>query len=289
MDRKQTLFRFRSFVSLLTGFSFLGVALTGAVLFMTPPGRVANWTGWTIWGLTKHEWSALHVDFSAVFIVACVLHIWLNIRPLISYFIGTVNTAGRLRLEWIAALLVCGVVYWGSLKPFIPFSSLQDLNERLKDSWSSRPEERPPVSHAELLTVEKLAEQAGLAVETVLENLSSNGIQASPGDIFGTLAEQAGYSPEALFAIAIGKTTTQQQGQRRGSGGGEDRGGTGGGGFGQQTLAQACQDMGINLNAALKGLQQKGITATADQTIRQVADENNIRPADIRQYLQAVR
>lgn len=286
MAKKQTLFRFRPFVSLLTGFSFLGVALTGAVLFITPPGRIANWTGWTVWGLMKHQWSALHFGFSMVFIVACVLHIWLNFKPLVSYFIGTVNTARKLRLEWIAALLVCGVVYWGSVMPFIPFSSLQDLNERLKNSWSSQPEEHPPVPHAELLTVEKLAEQAGLPVKTVIENLGNRGIQALPDDIFGTLAEQEGYSPEALFTIAVGKTKTEQQAPHRGSAGGGGRGATGGGGFGQQTLAQACQEIGISLDAALENLRQKGITATADQTIRQIADENNIRPNDVRQYLQ---
>ncbi len=290
MAKKQTLFRFRPFVSLLTGFSFLGVALTGIVLFITPPGRIANWTGWTVWGLTKHQWSALHLGFSTVFIVACVLHIWLNFKPLVSYFTGKVHAARRLRLEWIAALLVCGVVYWGSVMPFIPFSSLQDLNERLKNSWSSQPEEHPPAPHAELLTVEKLAAQAGLPTETVIENLGSSGIQALPDDIFGTLAEQEGYSPEALFTLAAGKTKTQQPGQRRGSGGsgrGAGRGTAGGGGFGQQTLSQACQEMGISLDVALDSLRQKGISATADQTIRQIADKNNIRPNDVRQHLQA--
>lgn len=285
MTNKQTLFRFRPFVSLLTGFSFLAVALTGVILFITPPGRIANWSGWTVWGLTKNQWSALHSGFSTVFIAACVLHVWLNIKPLVCYVVGSVNTARRLRFEWIAALLVCGVVYWGSVMPFVPFSSLQNLNERLKNSWSSQPEELPPVPQAELLTVEKLAEQAGLPVETVIENLGNRGIKALPEDIFGTLAEQAGYSPEALFTIAAGNTTVPQ-GQRRGSGGG-GRGAAGGGGFGQQTLAQACQEIGMNPDDAVDSLRQKGFTATADQTIRQIADENNIRPSQVRQHLQA--
>ncbi|MCI0499611.1 MAG: DUF4405 domain-containing protein [Planctomycetales bacterium] len=294
MDSKKGLFRFRPFVSILTGFSFLAAALTGAILFITPPGRVANWTGWTVWGLTKHEWTALHVGFCAVFIAASVLHIWLNFRPLVCYFIGTVAAARTLRLEWMAALLLCGAVYWGSIKPFAPFSSLQNLSEQIKNSWSSQPAERPPVPHAELLTVEKLAQEANLPVQTVLENLTSKGIEAVPEDIFGTLAEQAGYSPEALFAIATGKTA----GERHGAGGGTGRGGAGGGGGGrggsggrggQQTIAQACQEMGIELNAALEILHQKGITATADQTFRQIAEENNLRPGEIRQYLEAAR
>ena len=49
----------RGLVSVLTLTSFLVLAFTGCILFVTPPGRVANWTGWTMLGLTKHEWGAL--------------------------------------------------------------------------------------------------------------------------------------------------------------------------------------------------------------------------------------
>lgn len=39
------------------------------------------------------------------------------------------------------------------------------------------------------------------------------------------------------------------------------------------------------MNTAMDTLRQAGIQASADQTIRQIADENNIRPGQIRQLL----
>lgn len=288
--RTRPALRFRPFVSILTGFSFAAVVVTGAVLFATPPGRVANWSNWTVWGLSKQEWSALHICFCALFTIASIVHIVLNFRPLVNYFASRIHSARRLRYEWIGALVLCGIAAWGSLRPFTPFSSLLRLNTTLKNSWDSQAGQQPPVPHAELLTITQLATQANIPVDTILANLKSAGIEVGPEDIFGTIADQAGYSPEQLFAIAAGQPETQRRGQRRGGGGGQAEdgggGGAGGGGFGQQTLRQLCQESNLDMDTALERLRQAGIKASADQTIRQVADDNNIRPGEIRQLLQ---
>ncbi|MBN2514014.1 MAG: DUF4405 domain-containing protein [Sedimentisphaerales bacterium] len=287
--RSQPALRFRPFVSILTGFSFAAAVITGAMLFVTPPGRVANWSNWTIWGLSKEQWSALHICFCVLFTIASVVHIVLNIRPLVNYFASRIQSARRLRYEWIGALLLCGLTGWGAIKPFAPFSSLLNLNTRVKHSWDSQPGQQPPVPHAELLTVVQLAKQAEMPVEQILENLAGAGITAGPENVFGTLAEQAGYSPEKLFMIATGQSETQRRGQRRGGGEGQGEsgggGGSGGGGFGQQTLRQLCQESNLDVDTTLERLGQAGIRASADQTIRQVADENNIRPGDLRKLL----
>ncbi|MFZ9024148.1 MAG: DUF4405 domain-containing protein, partial [Anaerohalosphaeraceae bacterium] len=128
-------FRFRAFVSLLTTFSFIILAVTGVILYITPPGRVANWTNWTFWGLSKHQWIAVHICFCTLFLIASILHIWLNFKPLISYFFSKAKTASALRLEWILAIAICGIFCIGALRPFIPFSSLLELNTRIKFSW----------------------------------------------------------------------------------------------------------------------------------------------------------
>jgi len=279
---KQNRFRFRAFISLLTGFSFVALAITGFVLYITPPGRVANWTDWRFWGLTKHQWGALHICLSTLFLIVSVLHIWLNFKPLMNYFINKAKAASALRLEWIIAIIVCGLVCIGALKPFIPFSSLLDLNERIKNSWEE-PKQRAPVPHAELMTIEELAKSAEMEPDTILQNLSTGGIEANISDIFGTIAEENGLSPNELFAIATGTTP-----QTKGSGyHGGDRTGQGQqGGFGQQTLRQACASMGIDESAAMDVLEKAGIKASGEKTIRQIADENGVHPSQIRQILE---
>ena len=54
-------FSWRGFVSVTTGLTFLGLAVTGIVLFFTPPGRIANWGGWDWLALSKYQWAGLHI------------------------------------------------------------------------------------------------------------------------------------------------------------------------------------------------------------------------------------
>ena len=274
---RHTEFRFRAFVSLLTTFSFVALAIIGAILYITPPGRIANWTNWTFWGLSKHQWIALHICLSTLFLIVSALHVWLNFKPLMSYFVRKAQTASKLRMEWILAIVVCGIVCIGALRPFIPFSSLLNLNERIKLSWEE-PKQQAPVPHAELLTIEELAKKSDMEADTIIQNLKTAGIEVVPSDIFGDIAEQQNLSPNELFTIATGVPSA--------SSGKQHGGGQGGGGFGQKTLEQACQEMEIDSQKALDALKQAGIDCQKKQRIRQIADENNMHPSQIRQILE---
>ncbi len=52
---KRPSFAWRAMTSVLIAASFLLVVVSGVVLFVSPPGRVANWGNWRMVGLTKHE------------------------------------------------------------------------------------------------------------------------------------------------------------------------------------------------------------------------------------------
>ena len=74
---------FRSFVSLLTALSFLGLAVSGLVLFIEPHGRVAYWTWWRFLGFGKTQWDGVHITLGWVFVISSGLHIYLNWKPLV--------------------------------------------------------------------------------------------------------------------------------------------------------------------------------------------------------------
>jgi hypothetical protein len=63
----------RAFISVLPGVSFVAMSVTGVVLFVMPPGRIACRTGWRIPALTKDQWDGLHIWFSLLFMVAVLL------------------------------------------------------------------------------------------------------------------------------------------------------------------------------------------------------------------------
>ena len=278
-------FNWRSFVSVLTAVSFIGMVFTGIILFVVPPGRIANWTGWTLLALTKHQWIGLHDWCSIVFVVASAFHLYLNWKPFVSYFKGKITRAFALRAEWALALVVFVIVFVGTIGDFTPFSTLLAWNESIKHSWDS-PQQRAPIPHAELLTLSQLAEQVpDVGLETMLKNIQAQDIEVeSPDVVLGKLAEAFNVTPARLYNIAIGQAGGSGQCVEAQAGGGEHGGGRG---FGQMTLGQHCVQAGPNVDTAIQELENEGFQAGADMTIRQIADSMGAHPSVIRTIIDA--
>ena len=100
--------------SVLIAVSFVILVFSGVILFVSPPGRIANWTNWNILSLTKKEWIALHIWFSTLFLLVTVFHLVFNWRPLLSYFKDRMTRQMGFRWEWLVALAICGGVYAGT-------------------------------------------------------------------------------------------------------------------------------------------------------------------------------
>ncbi len=264
----------RGFTSVAAALCFVALAVTGVVLFITPPGRVAHWTGWRLFGLTKDDWGALHIWFALLFLIASGFHIWLNWRPLLGYFKSRLTRRFALRREWTLALAISGVVAVGTLVELAPFSSLIALSETIKGSWE-KSGERAPIPHAELLSLRELASEAGVDLETMVTRLKAKGIVVeSPESIVSDLADEHGITPIQLYNIGIGE---RQQGNSGRSGGG--------GGMGRKTLNQFCADEGLDLTVALERLRAAGLEADAEMTMRDIATRGGLRPPDLRDIL----
>ncbi len=285
-------FRFRPFVSVMLAVFFVVIAFTGAILFVTPPGRVAHWTGWTLLGLTKDEWIALHIGAGCVFLIVSILHLVFNWRPLVHYFRSRVSRRFAFRPEWVAALVVSIVLLAGMFYLVPPFSNLMAWNDRFKNSWEEAPQ-RAPVAHAELLSLKELAEVAKLDLVEVMVNLETAGIRVPSEEVnFGELAAEHGLSPDALYRVATGVSTGPGRGGQGGGGAGGARGGGGtreaggagrgsGQGLGQMTLEQVCTQEGYELEEAIKTLKQWGFEATGQTTLRQIADTAGTTPREV--------
>lgn len=276
-NQRKKVFQFRAFVSLLTAFSFVLAVLTGSILFVTPPGRIANWSGWTLWGFTKHQWIALHIWFCVLLVIASLFHLFLNFRPIVNYLKITASKTYHFRFEWITALVVCALVFAGTHTRTKPFSSLLAFQDEVKSSWEER-SSTGPAAHAELWSLQQLAEETNTPLETILSNLGVDSAEIT----LAQLAEQTGQTPNELYSIALGQS--QQPGSRRGGSGGEGGGGQGQG-FGRMTLEQICQQYGLDPEAAIQALQAEGITAEPDMTMRQIADQHNLHPSRLREIL----
>jgi hypothetical protein len=280
-------FNWRAFTSILTALSFIGMCVTGIVLFVVPPGRIANWTDWRMAGLTKDQWIGLHIWFSVVFMVAALYHLYLNWRVFLNYFKDKINKSYALRWEWVSALVLCFLIGVATLAEIKPFSSLLAWNEAIKHSWDT-PDRRAPIPHAELLTLEQLAEQVkDVDAATMIANLQARGIKVeSSASVVGELADAHNISPIALYNIAVGAET--RRGGRGGGGQGQhgERQGSGVQSIGQMTLEQYCSQVGLDLDKAIEKLRAAGLKATGEMTIRQIADAGALHPFEIRTLLE---
>jgi hypothetical protein len=277
-------FNWRAFVSVTTALSFVAMSITGVVLFVTPPGRVAHWTGWRMWALTKEQWGGLHIWFSLIFMIAAVLHLCLNWRLFLSYFRSRVRKAFALRTEWVIAMLLCGIVGWATLANVKPFSSLLNWNEAIKRSWET-PTGQAPIPHAELLTLRELAQKTeGIEFESMVKNLLAAGIEVqSPEVVLGDLAKQAGMTPMQLYAVATGQHIAPRAGVGRGANRESQQGGYG---IGRLTLRQYCEQQSLDLEKIAQKLREKGFKAEPDMTVREIAATGGVHPSAMRDILE---
>jgi uncharacterized membrane protein YgcG len=232
-------YRFRGFTSWLTTFSFLTMLVSGVAMYVTPQGMIAHWSDWTAAGLTKDEWSAVHIACSLLFFIAAVLHIYLNWTPLLSYLRGRAGKAARLWGEAVAALALTALVAIGAYFHVPPVGYLMDANDAIKQYWSQRMG-RPPVPHAERMSLARLSQYVGVSADAMVDSLREEGYDvADAKTTVDELARQKGVSAAAVFADLTTHHPELKQprgrgmGRGQGHGPGRGRGGAGGGGGGR--------------------------------------------------------
>ncbi|MBL9139079.1 MAG: DUF4405 domain-containing protein [Verrucomicrobiales bacterium] len=260
-------FRTRSFTSLVVATGFVMLLLSGGVLLVSPPGRVANWTRWEMLGLTKHGWSDLHITFAALFLLAATAHVVFNWRPLLQHLGATLSRPRPWRWEGVAALFLGLAVFAGTRAHLPPFSTLLAWSESQRESWDT-PQDRAPIPHAELLTLREITKEAGITLDDAIQRLTRSGIlNPSPDAEIRALAESAHVAPARIFELLrTHPDSTTAPPARSGPGSG--------GGPGRKTLKQFCAEEGIDLRIAEERLARRGVKASPDQTLREIAVNN---------------
>ena len=131
-------FYVRSFVSLMM-IAFLALfTLSGAALFVSPPGQMANTLGWTLAGLSKGQWETLHIAFGLLWIPLSLLHLVFNRRVLAGYLRDRVRRTFVWRRELLAALLVTAGVAVASVFDLPPVAQLMQWEESFAEYWALR-------------------------------------------------------------------------------------------------------------------------------------------------------
>jgi hypothetical protein len=287
-------FHFRAFISLFMLLSVLIIVVGGVVLYLAPPGRVANWTEWRLLGLTKSQWQGLHTVFAFLFAIGAGIHVYLNWRVIRSYLFDRARRVVRRKWELVTASSAAVLVLVLTLAGVPPFSTILDLGERASYAWAV-PEAEPPIPHAERLHLEGYAAAVGLTPGEVDDRLAVAGLGPwDPALNLEELAATHGLSPRALNERIGGRTTPfglmgggrgaiqLEDGAPPGTGVGAGAGAGGWGtGYGRLTIESFCAAEAIQVTEALARLQDAGITARPGDRIRTVATESGTEPAEL--------
>jgi hypothetical protein len=271
---KKQAFHWRSFVSFYMLFSTLAIAISGSVLYIAPPGRIANWSYWALGGLEKANWQAVHTIFAFLFVVTAVFHVYFNWRVIVSYVKTKLDEGMRRKRELsLSSALVVGVLAL-TLTGMPPFGTVMSVGDDLKNSWATSANE-PPVPHAEAWTLAKFSETMKIPIEEVTANLSKAGMAAPGPDVtLLDLAKQHDITPQQVYTAALGSAKAAKMPLAEG------------GGYGRKTVRQISDQLGIPVETGLERLRTGGVDAAADNNIRELALKKGRSPIEIVKLLE---
>lgn len=259
--------KLRPFVSWIITWSFLVMTWTGIMLFIVPKGRVADWIEWELLGLTKDDYTALHVTFMVLFVLGVIVHIILNWKLLINYLKKRQTDSKNGPKILISTFIISLIVGWGTLASVPPFSTFLDWQEAIKVSWED-PKTEPPYGHAELSTIDTLANRMGWDKDKTKAALMDAGYTLTNSQsTLNELAKENKTTPQAIFDAISKKLQSPQTSSTSTSSKG---------GYGKLSLLEAAKKEGFDVEKAIEFLHVKGIKATPNSPLKPIAESLQI-------------
>lgn len=196
-------FNTRKFVNYATLFSFVILAGTGLILYVTPHGSYSRWTSWTFLLMSKDHLEGIHSIFSFVFILFIIWHLIYHTRTFITYFRNSLSRQkkGRSR-ELVVSVLLILVVFLGSYFFLPPFNSVIRWGESLKRSWE-KDVTPPPIADFESYSLSYIAEQVyTVPVERLIEILGTHSLTGlDPDSTIQEVSDRYHISPKDIYVL----------------------------------------------------------------------------------------
>jgi len=251
--------KLKKITSLVMLWAMTIMTYTGIILYIAPHGRVANWTNWELFGWDKDQFAQIHTTFMALFIVATLLHIYYNFKPMVSYMKNKMKQFVFFTKEMIIALGITLLFITGTLYEIPPFSTFLTFGDSIKDSWAEKSEE-PPYGHAEESTLKDFSAKTGYSLQDVLRVLSEHNISAKDSQTLEAIAKQEEKPAKYIFALiqnTLGTTKSQSEIS----------------GLGRKTFTQVAKELEINIEVFLKELENIGIKANKNDKFKSTVEK----------------
>lgn len=245
---------------------------SGFILYIAPPGRIANWGSWQLMLFTKSEWQALHTIFSYLFFIFAIIHLlFVNWRTFITYIKSKIKSGLNKKWELIGSLILSGFIFIGTLRAWTPFGPVMTFGEKVKGNWE-KTYSGAPVAHTEENTMTKIASSFKATPEEIISTLATNNIKVRSMDLtLKTVASENNTVPSKIYEILTLKFGNQANGVSN-----EPPSGTG-----KLTIKTVAEKSGKDLSALIAILKEKGIEANQETTLREIAEKLGTNPRDL--------
>ncbi len=265
----------RKITSLTMLISFVLCILTSIVLYIAPHGRVAYWSNWRLWGLSKTQWSELHLNLGILLLLAGLMHIYYNWKPITAYLKNKAKQMKVFTVDFNIALIVAFVVSIGTYFQIPPMSTIINISESIKNSAAIKYGE-PPYGHAELSSLKMFAKRVDFDLSRSIELLRQAKLKfKNETQTINEIAKENNLTPNQVYEIIKPAT------QKKDIGGRSVFPDSPPPGFGRKKLAEVCTDFGLELPNIIHTLSEKGIKAESAQSIKEIAEKNDMEPMAI--------
>jgi len=214
-------FSWRAFISLGLFVSFLMLIVSGIVLYLAPPGRVANWTDWQLLGLSKQAWQNQHTIFSFTFALLSIFHLFsINWKAFWSYIAAKTHAGLGKPFEIFSILLLAMFFGIGTFMQIQPFSAVIDFGKSLSESWEE-PQSQPPIPHTERMTLKEISDQfaSGESPESLRGKLEKEGIRVTSLDqTLKNIGSENNTSAQKVYELLDIAPPSQNPGRGNGQG-----------------------------------------------------------------------
>jgi len=260
--------KLKKITSLVMLWAMIVMTFTGIVLFITPPGRVANWANWELLGITKELYGQLHSTFMVLFVMATILHLYYNWRPLTSYMKNQAKNLIIFTKEMIVATIITLVFIVGTVYEVAPFSSFLHFGEDIKESWE-KDYGTAPYSHAELSSLKSFCKKLNYDLEKSQSILKQNNISFEVTQSLSTIAKNNHESPQFIYELL--KTHFEKDGQKS----------IELSGLGKKKIKDVAQTLGISPDEFIAKLKTVGIEANANDKFKEAVEKHDKSPLDV--------
>ena len=252
--------------------SMIAMTYTGIILFISPHGRIANWANWKILGLSKEQYASIHSTFMLIFILAAILHVYYNWKPITSYLKNKSKELVFFTKEMLVASFLFILFLVGTIYEISPFSNFINFGDEFKSSWE-KDYGTAPYSQAELSSIKSFSKKLSYNLEKVKEVLNTNNIVFKVDQSLSFVAKSNEVSPNFVYNLL--KLKLEKEGSKS----------VVLTGLGRKTIEEVALTLKLSNDEFINRLKEIGLNVKLNDKFKKVCEDNDLSPREVLKQL----